>query len=69
MRNVGPEIDKALAQARAELAKDKNLDVDIQRRVDAALKRVEVRIQVQESRRKNSGRDIVIEDSDAPADK
>jgi beta-lactamase regulating signal transducer with metallopeptidase domain len=69
MRNVGPEIDKALAQARAELAKDKNLNVDIQRRVDAALKRVEVRIQIRESRQKNSGRDIVIEDSDAPADK
>ncbi len=68
MRNVGPEIDRALAQARADLAKA-NLDVDIQRRVDAALKRVEVRIQVRESQRKNSGRDIVIEDSDAPADK
>jgi len=69
MRNVGSEFDKALAQVRAELAKDKTLDVDIQRRVDAALKRVEVRIQVRESRRKNSGRDIVVEDSDAPADK
>ncbi len=68
MEKVGPEIDQALAQVRTELAKA-NLDVKIRERVDAALKRVEIRIQARDANRKNAEHNIVIEDSDAPSDK
>jgi beta-lactamase regulating signal transducer with metallopeptidase domain len=68
MRKAGPEIDKALAEVRTDLAKA-HLDVKIRARVDAALKRVEVRIQARDADRKDSEHDVVIEDSDAPANK
>jgi beta-lactamase regulating signal transducer with metallopeptidase domain len=68
MRQARPEIDKALAEVRTDLAKA-HLDVKIRERVDAALKRVEIRVQARDANRKDSGHDVVIEDSDAPARK
>jgi beta-lactamase regulating signal transducer with metallopeptidase domain len=44
-----PEVDRALADARAELARA-HVDAKIQARVDAALKRAEIRIEAAESR-------------------
>jgi hypothetical protein len=49
LSKVGPEIDKALAEARAELAKA-DVDAKIKLRVDQALKRAEMHIQMRESR-------------------
>jgi hypothetical protein len=65
---VGPEIDRALAAARAELAKA-NLDVKIRVRVDEALKRAEVRLQAREAERTESAQKVRSDDSDAQDDK
>ena len=49
MRNVRPQIEKAMAEARAEL-KRQNLDVKISERVDKALKHAQVRIELEAAR-------------------
>ena len=51
---AGPEIDSAMAKVRAELAKE-HLDADIKVRVDAALNRVELRIET--ARAREAGRE------------
>jgi hypothetical protein len=51
-----PEIDRALAQVHADLA-DGHLDVRIQERVDAALKRAEIKIKAAQVRIKNTQRE------------
>lgn len=51
LAKVGPEIDKAMEQARAELAKA-DIDSKIKIRVDEALKRAEMRLQMREERLK-----------------
>jgi beta-lactamase regulating signal transducer with metallopeptidase domain len=73
MRDARPEIDRAIEEARAELAKA-HMDVNIQESVDSALKRVEVRIEAREHG-KRSGHEVEIErseqdeDSDTPGTK
>jgi hypothetical protein len=54
MTEAQPEIDAALAKVRAELAKD-HLDANIQMRVDAALKRAEIRIEAVKAREHGNG--------------
>jgi hypothetical protein len=63
---AGPEIDRAMAEARTELSKA-NFDVKIRERVDAALKRVEIRLQ--DAAKADARHHIVIQDSDSPDEK
>jgi len=74
LKTVRPEIEKALADARAALAKA-HVDMDLQVRVDDAMKRAEVRMQMRERRMRETSppkddKDTVIEqESGGPDDR
>lgn len=66
MRNVRPQIERAMAEAREELKKQ-NLDVKISERVDEALKRAQIRIEL-EAARTNAEHDRQVKDDETDTD-
>jgi beta-lactamase regulating signal transducer with metallopeptidase domain/ElaB/YqjD/DUF883 family membrane-anchored ribosome-binding protein len=67
MRDVGPQIEKALAEARAQLAGIS--DEKLRERVDQALARAQAKIEAAQTRGNESRREEVTKDTDTPDSK
>jgi beta-lactamase regulating signal transducer with metallopeptidase domain len=66
VREAGPQIEKALQEARAEIAKA-NLDVKVQEKIDRALSRVQVRMEIHDhDHESGDGHELVIERAEGP---